>query len=89
MELSYSYPNTGITELSLMEIDCVSGAWSWSDFAGSTIVGAVGGAAIGAIGGSFAAGAGALPGAGIGAATGAVGGAVAYAGNEAWHAVFG
>ncbi|WP_033827248.1 hypothetical protein [Bacillus andreraoultii] len=72
--------NTHFQPLSLNEMYLIDGgAWSWGDFAKSTVGGAAGGAAGGAITGSFAGGVGALPGAGIGALAGGAAGAVTYA----------
>lgn len=64
-------------------------SWTWSELAGSALVGGLGGAVGGAAAGTLACGAGAGPGALAGAVAGAVGGAVEYAGTQAWHAVFG
>ena len=68
-------------DLSIAEIDVVSGAWSWSEFASSVVGGGIAGGA-GAAAYAWYTGAAYIP--AIGAATvgGAVTGAVSYSWNE-------
>lgn len=85
--ISAHAPTSGIRELTLAEIEFVSGAYSWSDAAaatanGATIgaaiggtVGVVGGGIVGGTAGSVVPGAGTIVGVAIGAAGGAAGGA--------------
>jgi hypothetical protein len=81
--------NYEMRELTLAEIDLVSGAWDVSGAAGATVAGAAGGAVAGAVVGAMAGGVGAGPGALTGAVGGAIGGLVTYTVSEAWGACFG
>ena len=74
-------------ELTMSEIDMVSGAWDWGEFVGVTLAAAMGGAAAGAVAGMFptpVVWATVAAGAGIGFLAGAASGMVGYTVYEAW-----
>ena len=74
------YLNSNFSNLSIEELTLIDGgAWSWKDFAQTTVGGAVGGATAGAFGGSVTLPVvGTVGGAVGGGILGAVGGAATY-----------
>lgn len=61
-----------------------SANWSWKDFGGADVAGAVSGAIAGAIGGAFIGGVGAAPGAVVGGVGVGIGSSAGYAAQKLW-----